>query len=160
MKRIDTLLVAVGFAIAITPASHAASDWLKGSEQQQLKALADIQPGLGTIMIEYSRRFTTMYYAAEGGNWDMAAYQAKEMTEIQEVGEHTRPQFAAMLNGFEESSLSKLADTIKAKDWKQFEAAFQHATAGCNACHSATGHGFIHYELPNASPSPTSNTPR
>jgi hypothetical protein len=26
-------------------------------------------------MMEYSTRYTNMYYAAKGGNWDLAAYQ-------------------------------------------------------------------------------------
>ena len=110
-------------------------------------------------MIEYSRRFTTMYYAAKGGNWGMAAYQVKEMPEIQEVGENTRPKFAPMLKAFEGSSISKLTATVKAKDWKKFQAAFHEAAEGCNGCHAANGYGFIKYVLPKSSPSPTSNNP-
>ena len=52
---------------------------------------AGTQPGLGTVMIEYSNRYTDMYYAAKSGNWPLAAYQLKEALEIQEVGETTHP---------------------------------------------------------------------
>jgi hypothetical protein len=52
-------------------------------------------------MIEYGYRYTTAYYAAKAGNWGLAEYQLKEMREIQEVGETTRPARAGALKGFE-----------------------------------------------------------
>src|SRR6266498_33687 len=33
--------------------------------------LWNIQPGLGTVMIEYSIRFDNLWFAADAGNWDM-----------------------------------------------------------------------------------------
>jgi len=36
-------------------------------------------------MIEYNYRATTMFFAAKGGNWDLASYELKEAREIQEV---------------------------------------------------------------------------
>jgi len=159
MSTLAKSLFAAGCLMALSSISHAGSDWLKGTPEQQLKTLADIQPGLGTIMIEYGHRFATMYYAAKGGNWDMASYQLKEMTEIQEVGEKTRPARAPMLKSFEETSLAKLGETIKAKDWKKFQTAYTTATQACNGCHAANGFGFIKYELPKASPSLTADKP-
>ncbi len=88
MRTVILLVVALSLAAAGT---YAASDWLKGNADEKLKALAEIQPGLGTVMIEYSTRYTNAYYAAKGGNWDLAAYELKEAGEIQEVGETTRP---------------------------------------------------------------------
>ena len=124
-----------------------------------LEQLADIQPGLGTVMIEYATRFDNLWYAVQAGNWDMAKYQLKEMTEIQEVGENTRPGRAAMLKAFESANLEKLAAAIKAKDWKKFNADFKHAVVACNGCHAAHGFPFIKYQLPKSSPSPTSVRP-
>src|SRR5262249_49185828 len=80
--------------------AYAASDWLTGSTDEKLKTLAEIQPGMGTVMMEYSTRYTNMYYAAKGGNWDLAGYQMKEALEIQEVGETTRPARAGGLKAF------------------------------------------------------------
>jgi hypothetical protein len=152
-------IVAAGCLLALSAASYGASDWLKGTPEEQVKTLAELQPGLGTVMIEYANRFTTMFYAAKGGNWGMADYQLKEMREIQEVGETTRPARAPMLKAFESSNLDKLAETIKAKDLKKFDGAFKEAVEGCNGCHAANGFGFIKYQLPKSSPSPTSVKP-
>lgn len=153
-------ILAAACLLALSAASYAAPpDWNKGTPEQKIKALSDIQPGLGTVMIEYSNRLTATYYAAKGGNWGMAEYQEKEMPEIQEVGEATRPERASMLKAFESAQLDKLAETIKAKDWKKFDAAFKQTVVACNGCHAANGFPFIRYELPKSSPSPTSVKP-
>ncbi len=159
MLTLRKTIIAAACLMTVASFSYAAPDWLKGSTEAQLKTLADIQPGLGTVMIEYGNRISTMYYAAKGGNWGMAEYQLKEAREIQEVGENTRPGRAAMLKSFEAANLDKLADNIKAKDWKKFEKSFKEAVVGCNGCHAANGFPFIKYELPKASPSPTSVRP-
>jgi hypothetical protein len=169
MLKMQKTLLAVGCVLAFSALSYAGdgdnapapatSSWLKGTTEQQLKTLADIQPGLGTVMIEYSRRFAAAYYAAKGGNWKMAEYQLKEMPEIQEVAENTRPKRAPMLKSFEETGLANLMATVKEKNWKKFEVAYKDATEGCNGCHAANDYGYIKYELPKSSPSPTSNKP-
>ena len=152
------LLIAAAALVAVTVFAQA-PNWLKGSTEEQLKTLADIQPGLGTVMIEYGNRFTTAYYAAKGGNWQFADYQIKEAREIQEVGETTRPGRAPGLKKFESTFLEPIDAAIKAKDFKKFDAAFKSGIAGCNACHAKEGFPYIKYQLPKESPSPISNTP-
>jgi hypothetical protein len=161
MSSLRTLALAAGcLLLAGVGAAHAQnSAWLKGSTDEKFDTLANLQPGLGTVMMEYSSRFTSMYYAAQGGNWELADYHLKEMTEIQEVGEATRPARAKALKKFEDGSLGPLGAAIKAKDFKQFETAFESARQECNNCHADQGFKFIRYELPKASPSPLSNKP-
>jgi hypothetical protein len=125
--------------------AYAASEWLKGNTEEKLKSLAEIQPGLGTVMIEYSNRYTNAYYAAKGGNWDLASYRIKEAREIQEVGETTRPERAQALKGFEKNYLDSLDEAIKAKDFKKFDAAFKLGMQGCNTCHTGQGFPYIKY---------------
>jgi hypothetical protein len=147
-------VIAVGCLMMLIGGVYAESSWLKGSTEDQLKTLGDLQPGLGTVMIEYGYRFTTAYYAAKGGNWGLAAYQVKEMREIQEVGETTRPARAGALKAFETAFLDPLDKAIEAKDLKKFQAAFNASVEGCNGCHTSQGFAFIKYELPKAAPSP------
>ncbi len=99
--------------------------------------LTAIQPGLGTIMIEYSHRMASAYFAQQAGNWDMAKYQVLEMREIQEVGETTRPGRAAALKAFESSYLDPLAKAIDNKDANAFSTAYKNAITGCNSCHAS-----------------------
>ena len=130
-------------------------------EQMQIKTshgnitlaqLAEIQPGLGTVMIEYGNRFYTMYYAAKDGNWDLAKYQLKEALEIQEVGETTRPPRAAPLKAFESSYLDPLSKTMDAKDWNAFDTAYSKTVEGCNGCHAGSGFPYIKHTLPSSPP--------
>ncbi len=117
-------------------------------------ALWNIQPGLGTVMMEYGRRVALMELAADAGDWGMAQYQLKEALEIQEVGEATRPARADMLVAFEHAYLDRLAQDILAKDSAAFNADLAQAITGCNACHQATGHPFVRYSGPQTSPEP------
>ena len=103
-----------------------------------LSQIANIQPGLGTVMIEYGIRFDNLWFAAQKSNWAMVSYQIDEMREIQEVGEITRSNRAAMLKNFESSFLDPLATATKNKDLTAFTTAYDGAIGGCNACHAAS----------------------
>ncbi len=148
MKKGALGLLGVLALVALVVFAGKARDIYEGSLEARVDALASIQPGLGTVMIEYGNRFTNMYFAAQGGNWALAQYQLKEAIEIQEVGEVTRPGKAAMLSTFEHTYLDPLKAAIEAQDWNAFETRFEEAVAGCNACHAATGHPYIEYTLP------------
>ncbi len=118
-----------------------------------LDQIAEIQPGLGTVMLEYGNRFYIMYYAAKNGNWDLAGYQLKEALEIQETGETTRQGRAPMLKSFESAYLGPLNNTINAKDWNAFQTAYNNTINGCNGCHAANQFPYIKYTLPSNPPS-------
>lgn len=100
--------------------------------------LWNIQPGLGTVMIEYNIRFANLWFAAQAGNWDFARYQIAEMTEIQEVGETTRPARAPALKNFEDTFLEPLDEASVAKDISAFVTAYDAAVGGCNSCHASS----------------------
>lgn len=150
MKR-STWLSAAALAaasVSVLAAEEAAKDIFHGTEQARLDALAAIQPGLGSVMTEYGNRFTNAYFAAKGGNWGLAQYQLKEMVEIQEVGETTRPNRADALKSFESTYLEPLEKTVDKKDFTAFKKGFEAAIQGCNGCHAGTGNPFVNYVLP------------
>jgi iron uptake system EfeUOB component EfeO/EfeM len=95
-----------------------------------------VNPGLGTIMIEYSQRFSKAWYAAQAQNWDLAKYQIVEMREIQETGEVDRPNFANSLKAFEAGFLDPLEKAADNKNMNDFSAAYDKAILGCNSCHA------------------------
>ncbi len=128
-----------------------------------------IQPGGGTVMIEYANRMNNMWWAAHATddgtpsgnpapNWGMVLYQIKEMPEIQEVFETTRPANKALLKNFESSylttaagSLDEVAKAAQAgtKTLADFETAYDNAINGCNVCHAATNHQFVKNHAPD-----------
>jgi hypothetical protein len=159
MFSIRKTVIATSCLMMLAGVAYAETGWLKGSTDDKIKMLEDLQPGLGTVMIEYSARYTNAYYAAKGGNWGLASYQIKEAREIQEVGENTRPKRASALKAFESAYLDPLDKAIEAKDFKKFEVAFKAGIEGCNGCHASQGFPYIKYELPKAPASPLSNKP-
>jgi hypothetical protein len=160
-KRNKHILLILALTLGLIAAGVYAAPptWNTGTIDQQVQHLNDIQPGLGTVMVEYSFRYTNMYYAAKGGNWDLAAYQLKEMLEIQEVGETTRPDRAGHLRVFENQYLTPINDVIQAKDFETFSEAFKAGIEGCNQCHAGQGFPFIQYKLPKQPLSPLSMKP-
>ncbi len=163
MSAFRKTMIAFGCLVlfASVGAYAAPPDWLKdkGTTEQKLKALADIQEAAGSVMIEYAMRYTNLYYAAMGGNWGLAGYQLKEAREIQEVAETTRPQFASGLKAFESTYLEPLAKAIEAKDSKAFKVAFDRGVGGCNSCHAGHGFPYIKFVLPKAPYAPLSMKP-
>lgn len=159
MFNVRRSIIATSCLMILAGGAYAAGDWLKGTSDQKFKTLAEIQPGLGTVMVEYGNRYTNMYHAAKGGNWGLAGYQLKEAREIQEVGETTRPGRAAALKAFEKAYLEPLEKAIEAKDFEKFKTAFKAGIEGCNGCHASQGFPFIKYQLPSRSASPLSDRP-
>jgi hypothetical protein len=124
----------------------------KHNKNLTIKEIAEIQPGLGTIMIEFGHRFYITYYAAKAQNWGLAAYELHELIEAQEVAETTRPSYKKQLKAFEDKQLKQLEDAIKAKDWSAFEKEYAKTTTACNSCHEINGHSYIKFKLPKEAP--------
>ena len=132
----------------------------KHNKDLTIGEIAEIQPGLGTIMMEFRHRFYIAYYAAKAKNWELAKYELHELIEAQEVAETTRPKYKKQLKSFEDSSIEKLQEAVKEKDWKSFEKRYAEATKACNACHAANGHSYIRYKLPKQAPEFLDMSPR
>jgi hypothetical protein len=113
-----------------------------------LDQIAALLPGLGVLMPQISRRFWILYYAAQGGNWELAQYQLEQLRYLLHVGATTRPKQAERLNAFSQGPLGHVEEAITQRDWATFEQAFQRAAKGANAMHKATGHPEIQWTLP------------
>jgi hypothetical protein len=143
--------VAVGAAPGAVPAQQAQPT----PTPLSLDELSAIQPGLGTVMVEYAHRMAVVWFAGEAANWSLAQYQIGEMREIQEVGETTRPARAPALKSYESSFLDPLEEAIKSNDKTAFETAYNAAIQGCNSCHGSQtsadfpqGFAFIKVQTP------------
>lgn len=120
--------------------------------EMTLDELASIQPGLGTVMLEYSRRYWIIYYACKKGNWDLALYELKELREIADVGMKTRPKWARELADFDDRYLKPLEEAMKAHDWAGFEKAYNAGMKGSDEVHRRLGFHYIRYRLPERAP--------
>ena len=114
--------------------------------------LVELQPGLGRLMPEISRRYWILFYAAQGGNWPLAAHQWRQLRHLFNMGSVTRPKRAKELQAFMAGAMSKLELAIEARDWDEFEKAYRDGIVLANRLHETTGHAEIRWKLPAEPP--------
>ena len=117
-----------------------------------LDQLAELQPGLGTLMREVSDRYWICFYAAQNGNWDLAAYQLRALRSVFGKGSTTRPKYKAMLEEYARRVFDPLQQAVATKDWAAFESRYQAGIELANQWHVATKHGEIVWQLPAQPP--------
>ncbi len=123
-----------------------------GHRNLTIEEIAKIQPGLGRIMPEIGQRTWKLYYAAKAENWPLAAFQAKEIAGLMELGAFTRPKHAEDLNSYLQKSWEAVQDAIARSDWPAFEAAFHRAVKAANGYHQTKNKPYIVWKLPDTPP--------
>lgn len=111
---------------------------------------------LNDLMVATQLRHFKIWYAGLVQNWQLANY---ELGQIRSAIEDTK-RFYSNKGDSKISMMSEPTDeldaAIKAKDIDKFHKAYVKLTAACNACHEATGFGFIKIREPRLSPIETS----
>jgi hypothetical protein len=128
--------VIVAFSASLTHAADA-------DTQKQLDALKAAIPKFAIPMREVGDRFQNMYFAAQGGNWALAAYMSKYMNGAMNPAALTKPDEYKIWKGFYEDTFASVNKAIQAKDLKGFNAAYTTVIKDCNGCHNGMGYGFI-----------------
>ena len=117
-----------------------------------LEQLAEMQPGMASLMVEYAERFWTMYYAAKAGNWALAKYMHSEMMKLGKIVPVVRPKYAEGMVEFERDFMEPLLAAITASDWDRFESAYAKAIEGSDRYHDKFAKPFIRFRLPPEAP--------
>lgn len=121
------------------------------------------RPTWGAAMGEVGRRFELIGRAATANRTELARYHLGEIEEVfEDTLAHAEPphegQTAALQPlraAFLQGNIPELRRAIEARDRQGFAAGFERTAAACNACHQASGHGFI--EIPTT---PGASVPR
>jgi uncharacterized membrane protein len=112
--------------------------------------------GLGDYMnILIQPRHAKLGLAGREGNWPLTAYAFKELHQSLNNTAKSIPKFRTLsVPDMFDATLGEprkaLEEAIKAKDSAKFNAAYGQLTAGCNACHTAAGMGFIVIKVPES----------
>ena len=125
-----------------------------------LETLSQVQPGLSTYMMEAAQRFGIMWLAAEQNNWDLAAFEGREAESVLQHGAVRSNQSRQQgITAFNTSFLEPLIQAAQSGNQAQFQASYNSAIQGCNACHAAQTYGqinrpfsFIKVQVPKTSP--------
>ena len=110
-----------------------------------LEQLAEVQPGVARLMKEIGERFDVLYHAAKAGCWRLAQHELSVVISMFKTGATLRPKYSKDFASFAESSLHSIGESIKSKDWKRFEAAFNKSVEESNKFHEKYEYGFIRY---------------
>ncbi len=121
--------------------------------EMNVDQLAGIQPGMAAVMKVVGERYTMAYYAAQGGNWELAAYQLNQVRAQFRVAKVTRPKYADDLDAFDSEYLQPIFKAIHDRDWVSFERTFRKGEEGSDFYHDKRGYPYIRYVLPKDPPS-------
>jgi hypothetical protein len=104
-------------------------------------------------------RHSKLWFAAEAGNWKLAAYELDELKEgFEDVVKYhpTHKKSPVPIDQAVETIIAEpvaeLGKAIEKQDKALFEKAYDTVTDGCNSCHEATDHPFIVLQRPKANP--------
>src|SRR6185295_16039842 len=106
-----------------------------------LDQIASVLPGLGPLMQQVGERYWVCYYAAKGGNWELAAYEIRSVRSIFTTASITRPKYAKMLADFTAQHLEPMLQLCAAKNWLAFESAYHKSVDVANEVHRQVNHG-------------------
>jgi hypothetical protein len=122
-----------------------------GAATSALAPPDDHAPGLGEVMLQVAHRFEYAGRAATANRWELASFEVGELEELFENDvphaslpkEGPTAQIPGLAKTFLQTIPPELEKAAAAKDRIAFAAAFQHASAMCNACHQSAEKGFI-----------------
>ena len=129
-------------------------------ERLELEELTAIQPGLARLMPEVGARFWKAYYAAQAGNWPLAAWQLRELRKLLRLGEVTRPKYRDDLEEFISGDVEPLLDALDRHDLERFRRIFHDAVDAANDLHRRWKKPWIVWKLPDTPPPDLDLTPR
>ena len=112
-------------------------------------------PGIEQFMNVIQSEHAKLWFAAGARNWPLAAYQLGEIKEVMSDVEDLYPKFkdlplGQMLDNVITGPIVELEKALDQKNAKAFASGYDKLTAACNACHQATGNGFIVIQIPVA----------
>ncbi|MEJ2374437.1 MAG: hypothetical protein P8Y71_03130 [Pseudolabrys sp.] len=133
---------------ALMPLAAAAQPPSHPAHPHDQPAVKSYIPGLEQFMSVIQSEHAKLWYAGHARNWPLAGYALSEIKEVMSDVQDLVPTFkdlplADMLDSVITGEIAGLEKAIDHHDGKAFDAGFDKLTAACNACHRATGNGFI-----------------
>jgi hypothetical protein len=119
-----------------------------------LDALTSAQPGTGEIMASVGRCFGGCWHAAQGGNFDLAAYFVRRTRGLLRRLVILRPKYAEQVAEFDRAELEAVYQALLSRDRPAFDAAFEKAVLRSDFYHVDTGHPYIRWRAPASPPEP------
>lgn len=111
--------------------------------EEQVEQLQALKPTFAAFMPKFSERFHVLHVAGEVGDWRVARHELLEMQRLVDVSEAVDAERGRMFQGFMNGPLSRINAAIEHEDTERFIGALDDTIDNCNACHQASGSGFV-----------------
>jgi hypothetical protein len=123
------------------------------SSQEQVQPAIPYLSKIGDIMGLIQLRHFKLWFAGSAGNWELAAYEARQIDNGFNVAAKARDTaFGQLMRQRGTSPLADVAKAIAVRNKEDFNKGFERLTAACNACHSAAHIDFVRIRIPTSSP--------
>jgi hypothetical protein len=100
-----------------------------------------------SFMPDFAERFHVMHIAGEAGDWAVASHELQEMKRLTRLSTSIDADKGKLMQEMMKPSFEALDNAIEHGNHKKFEKALTQTTDTCNACHTATGSGFVQVTL-------------
>ncbi len=132
-----------------------------GSACRRAPQVEPYTPGLGEMMTLQQMRHTKLWLAGEAGNWDLAAYEIKELGEgfddiVKYHPTHEESPVAPrdVIPRMVTAPVEGLRAAIRRKTHRGSKRRSTRSPTACNNCHQATNFGFNVVQRPATNPYP------
>ncbi len=123
-----------------------------GKRDLTIDELARQSPGMDRLMAEVGPRVHRTYYAAQAGNWPLAAYYWKSAVKQLRLCVESRPKYDPEMTDYLRDDCQPVTDAIKAADPVAFAAAYRKMVDRANALHVHYGKPFLVWVTPSSPP--------
>ena len=100
-----------------------------------------------SFMPTFSERFHVMHLAGESGDWAVASHELQEMKRLTKLSTAIDAEKGKLMQAMMEPSFHEIENAIGHGNQKKFQQALAQTIDTCNACHGATGSGFVQVTL-------------
>ena len=125
------------------------------ADDMTLAEIAALLPGAGDVMVVVSRVYANLWFAAEGGNWDLASFYYRRTRSLLRNLSQTRPKYSVQITDYQRDFLDPVGAACLGKDWPAFEAAYSAAVDRANQLHVETGYPYIRWTRPAEAADPS-----
>jgi len=123
-----------------------------GKRDLTLDELARQQPGMDRLMAEVGPRVHRMYFAAQAGNWQLAAYFCKSVVKQLRLSVESRPKYDPEMTAYLRDDYAPVSDAIRAEDAAAFDTAYARMVDRANELHGVFGKPYIGWQTPRLPP--------
>ena len=100
-----------------------------------------------SFMPNFAERFHVMHRAGEAGDWAVAGHELQEMKRLTTLSTAIDTDKGTLMQAMMEPSFEALEKAIEHGNQEKFQQALVQTIDTCNACHTATGSGFVQVTL-------------